>query len=132
MKGGLFVISAVLVLRIRLGFFGTVNSGALRIRLRFFRVNEGKLWSSRFQVGRRIGVYRSPDANTPRTASQFSFYLEQLPGKLLAIYLSNQSKSPNYDKVNTVNVFKCHSISAVNSNTSNTCNTVENLPELQI
>ena len=43
MKGGFFVISTVLVLHIRLGFFGVLNSRTLRIRVGLFRVNEGKL-----------------------------------------------------------------------------------------
>ena len=43
MKGGFFVISAVLVLCIRLEFFGIFDSGTLCIRLGFFGVNEGRL-----------------------------------------------------------------------------------------
>ena len=43
MKGGFLVISAVLVLHIRLGFFGILNSLTLRIRMGFYGVNEGKL-----------------------------------------------------------------------------------------
>ena len=97
------MISAVLVLHIRLGFFGVLNSGTLRIRqgffgvldsgtlhirLGFFGVNEGKLWSSRFQVVGRIGVALQM---RKRRTHQFLFHLEQLPAKLLAIQLLNQS-----------------------------------------
>ena len=43
MKGEFFLISAVLVLHIRLGFFGVHISRTLQIRVGFFGVNEGKL-----------------------------------------------------------------------------------------
>ena len=87
------MISTVLVLHIRLGFFGFS-----------IRVVSASGWDSSgsIKVSSRVLIPgswkdrpRSPDANTPRTASQFLFHIEQLPGKLLAIYLLNQSKSLN-------------------------------------
>lgn len=54
-KRGFSMISAVFVLRIRLELFGVLNSDTICIKLEFFGINEGKLWSSQFQVAGRIG-----------------------------------------------------------------------------
>ena len=72
MKGGFFVISAVLVLCIRLEFFGIFDSGILCIRLGFFGVNEEKLPIPGSCKDRRT----SPEVNTQRTASRKLVKLE--------------------------------------------------------